>query len=197
MKNRIGETGDFLPNLKKKSRQKLKSNLKISSIDSENNVHMDTFTSLSTPLDLDQKFSFDDEDRRPKFNLSGTSLNVNDMDSIKYEENLNDKFRQALNLSSQVDEVTMYLNELIDSVVDKYENFYDSLPNVKLSSVSKLDKIVSFAFKFTQSPLNFCKAPPKICSHCNKEGHLQTECPQDQLPDLETLPDMNNEWRDE
>lgn len=39
------------------------------------------------------------------------------------------------------------------------------------------------------------KSPPKICSHCNKEGHLQFECPQDQLPKLENLPEMSPNWR--
>lgn len=40
------------------------------------------------------------------------------------------------------------------------------------------------------------QTPPKICSHCNKEGHLQFECPQDQLPKLEQLPEMSDAWRD-
>jgi DNA polymerase sigma len=34
-----------------------------------------------------------------------------------------------------------------------------------------------------------------VCTHCNKEGHLLFECPQDQLPKLETLPEMTEKWR--
>jgi len=39
------------------------------------------------------------------------------------------------------------------------------------------------------------KSPPKMCSFCNKEGHLDKECPQDSLPKLEALPEMTDNWR--
>jgi hypothetical protein len=34
-----------------------------------------------------------------------------------------------------------------------------------------------------------------MCSFCNKEGHLDKECPQDSLPKLEALPEMTDNWR--
>ena len=34
-----------------------------------------------------------------------------------------------------------------------------------------------------------------MCSFCNKEGHLDKECPQDSLPKLEVLPKMTDNWR--
>ena len=39
------------------------------------------------------------------------------------------------------------------------------------------------------------KCPPKMCSFCNKEGHLDKDCPQDSLPKLEALPEMTSNWR--
>lgn len=35
-----------------------------------------------------------------------------------------------------------------------------------------------------------------MCSLCNKEGHLDKECPQDSLPQLEKLPEMSKNWRE-
>lgn len=34
-----------------------------------------------------------------------------------------------------------------------------------------------------------------MCSLCNKEGHLDKDCPQDCLPQLEELPEMTENWR--
>lgn len=33
-----------------------------------------------------------------------------------------------------------------------------------------------------------------MCSMCNKEGHLERECPQDFLPELEKLPELTSNW---
>ncbi|CAF0866293.1 unnamed protein product [Brachionus calyciflorus] len=195
------ESIEFLTDNKKnlkstKLDKELNKMLKITNLDSESNGQgpslvssIDTYSPISTPNQAEkvEKFNFEQEFSRPVFDLN--------MDSINYEDNLNDKFNSVLNLSCPKDEVSSCLNDLVDLVVDKYENVYDLMPNLKLTNLI-WDKNQTFAFKFTQSTLNFAKSPPRICSHCNKEGHLQNECPQDQLPDLEKLPNVTIEWRD-
>ncbi len=39
------------------------------------------------------------------------------------------------------------------------------------------------------------KKPPKICSNCNKDGHLFTECSQNQTLELDPLPEITVEWK--
>ena len=34
-----------------------------------------------------------------------------------------------------------------------------------------------------------------MCSLCNKEGHLEKDCPQDRLPELENLPNLTENWK--
>jgi len=80
------------------------------------------------------------------------------------------------------------------------ENFYEQLPNVALTKmlepIEKNREQAAKNFKFTANTLGFPKSPPLICSICNKDGHLQNDCPQDRLPKLEELPKMTDKWRE-
>ena len=155
----------------------------------------DNYSSLSTPFEIEpsEKFSFDENKfankKTSSLDVSTSSVDLSQFSSIKYEENLNKKFQF---LSISMDQVNNCLQNLIDRVVDRMSMDCECVPNVKLAVNSSSQ---TFVFKFTQGSINFAKMPPKICSHCNKEGHLLNECPQDQLPELDKLPEMTNEWR--
>ncbi len=70
--------------------------------------------------------------------------------------------------------------------------------------VIALDKFAEYAinynnndkFKITLSALNLPNCPLKMCSICNKEGHLERECPQDFLLELEVLPETTLNWKE-
>ena len=100
------------------------------------------------------------------------------------------------------------LNCLIKRVVEMNESFYEQMPSVALRTISNLSgsrtvnsqkgksQQHAAGFRFSASSLGFAKSPPLICSLCNKDGHLQSECPQDRLPKLEELPKMTDHWKE-
>ncbi len=94
--------------------------------------------------------------------------------------------------------VRVCVESIVDKVVDLYDSIYNEMP------VIALDKFAEYAinynnndtFKMTLSALNLPKCPPKMCSICNKEGHLERECPQDFLLELEVLPETTLNWKE-
>lgn len=92
------------------------------------------------------------------------------------------------------------INYILKRVVEMNENFFEIMPNVELTttfeSKEKNREQASKNFKFTANTLGFSKSPPLTCSICNKDGHLQSDCPQDRLPTLEDLPSMTDKWRE-
>ena len=98
---------------------------------------------------------------------------------------------------------------LIKRVVEINESFYEPIPNVMLIRTSTSKSYNNYSnnqtknqqggtngFRFSSSSLGFAKSPPLICTLCNKDGHLQVDCPQDRLPKLEDLPNMTDQWKE-
>ena len=46
-------------------------------------------------------------------------------------------------------------------------------------------------FKFDGDILRAGQSPILVCSVCNNEGHLQKDCPEEQLPPLKPLPKLD------
>jgi terminal uridylyltransferase len=92
------------------------------------------------------------------------------------------------------------ISYILKRVVETSETFYEQMPNVTVTLLvetkENLREQAKKNFKFTASTLGFPKSPPLICSLCNKDGHLQSDCPQDRLPTLEELPKMTDKWRE-
>jgi terminal uridylyltransferase len=87
------------------------------------------------------------------------------------------------------------LNYIVKRVVELNELYYEKIPNTVLTMWQKSGS-TSSNFRFTANNLGFAKSPPLICSMCNKDGHLQSECPQDRLPKLEDLPLITDTWKE-
>ena len=69
-------------------------------------------------------------------------------------------------------------------------------PKTELSTTSIISADVdSHSYRFTPEIIGFPSSPPKICSSCNKDGHLFTECTQNQTLVLDALPELTDEWR--
>ena len=92
------------------------------------------------------------------------------------------------------------ISYILKRIVETSETFYEQMPNVTVTLLAEAKESVREQakknFKFTASTLGFPKSPPLICSLCNKDGHLQNDCPQDRLPTLEELPKMTDKWRE-
>lgn len=134
--------------------------LKITNLEGQGASSFETYSSLSTPLDLDQKrcFNFNEESLSEQ-EPTGKSLDLYElnMDSIKYEKNLNEKFKSILNESNCNDSVKACLDELVDKVVEFYEIVYDSMPNLSLKNLPINEPNLNFNYKFSTNTLNFAK----------------------------------------
>ena len=111
------------------------------------------------------------------------------------------------------------VEDMVNEVVAFYDSIYDEMPRIALEKFSESPVTQkSESFKVTLNSLNLpkvsfkrddttlelilsliclaliLKCPPKMCSMCNKEGHLERECPQDFLPELEKLPELTGNW---
>lgn len=51
-----------------------------------------------------------------------------------------------------------------------------------------------YRYSFTRKTLANGKAPPLVCSFCQKSGHLHEDCPDQRLPELKKLPDMTRSF---
>ncbi len=90
------------------------------------------------------------------------------------------------------------LDDLVDKVVDMYDSIYNEMPTIGLNKFAEyaINYNNNETFKMTLNALNLPKCPPKICTICNKDGHLERECPQDFLPELEILPVITPNWKE-
>lgn len=182
---------------------------------------MDNFTDTDTESDSDSESDFNSSSSGESTQSDDENFDSYDYDDDDVlidndADKLTDRLERQLSLKDPtaspkrkkqdpvMKEVKQCLSSVLDRVVSleckmiqgKYSNNNDCMPQVVLEHITtggvKLD---ASHFKFTINALGIPKSPPKVCSHCNKEGHLQFECPQDKLPKLEKLPDMTDKWR--
>ena len=116
------------------------------------------------------------------------------------DKDLNSSVNDLMRQNSQ-NVVKSCLRNLIEKVVELNESIYECIPVIDLkmlNTVGENNKSKNFSslFKFTANDMGLAKNPPMICTLCNKDGHLQAECPQDRLPKLEELPIMTEHWRE-
>lgn len=129
-------------------------------------------------------------------NKSKYRLDSNELADKDLNSNFNDIMRQ-----NNQNVVKSCLRNLIEKVVELNESIYECIPVIDLKMLNTLgennkSKNFSCLFKFTANDMGFAKNPPMICTLCNKDGHLQADCPQDRLPKLEELPVMTEHWRE-
>lgn len=144
--------------------------------------------------------SFDEEVFNEKKSLDGllegqmSTLGLETQESIGETGSL-DLVENLLSASQIHNEAKACLKSLIDRVVSSMDSL--TMPNLgiavdKLSAGNKTNEW----FKFNITQIGISGSPPKICSNCNKDGHLYTECSQNQQLELEELPEMTAEWKD-
>jgi terminal uridylyltransferase len=181
----------------------------------EDNENEDEINTGEEIEDLDQEDDDDDDDEDEESENTEENDDSDDYptestirNKSKYrldsnelaDKNLNSNFNDVMRQNSQ-NVVKSCLKNLIEKVVELNESIYECIPAVDLKMLNKVgennkSKNFSSLFKFTANDMGFAKNPPMICTLCNKDGHLQAECPQDRLPKLEELPVMTDHWRE-
>uniref|UniRef100_A0A2R5LKV9 Putative s-m checkpoint control protein cid1 n=1 Tax=Ornithodoros turicata TaxID=34597 RepID=A0A2R5LKV9_9ACAR len=143
----------------------------------------------------------DEDDDDDEDDASSTSSGVPDLDEQDPDLNLDEVVRVISDMDLGEDPKVPESKKPGKSGskrehAEKTAQFVKPGPPIPDDLREELEKMVpeDFVYEFNKRVLAGGKSPPLVCLYCQKKGHLQHHCPEQQLPRLKELPAMTRSF---